>query len=105
MRPHDCLWIRPSIQIPGWHVALVELHVIQVHRAVPNADLVSRHSDHALDVALGRIPWVAEDDNVAALDGFKVIDEFVDEDALLVFETRKHAGALNFYRLVQKDND
>jgi len=46
-----------------------------------------------------------EDDHVAALDGLKAINKFVDEDAFLVGEQRGHAGAFDFYRLIEEDDD
>jgi len=49
-----------------------------------------------------RIP---EDNHVAAVNGLEAVDKFVDEDALLVGEERRHAGAFDFDRLVQEDND
>src|SRR5438477_43078 len=58
-----------------------------------------------LDVALGGIARVAENDDVAALDGLPAVDELVDEDAFLVVERGHHARAFHLHRLVEEDDD
>jgi len=50
-------------------------------------------------------PADTENDDVAALDGLKAVNKFVDEDAFLVGEQRGHAGAFDFYRLIEEDYD
>src|SRR5438270_578030 len=49
-----------------------------------------------------RIP---ENHHVAALNRLEAVDKFVDEDAFLVREQRRHAGAFDFYGLVEEDDD
>ncbi len=39
------------------------------------------------------------------MDGFKPVNKLVDEDALLVGEKRRHAGAFDFHRLIEKHDD
>ena len=51
------------------------------------------------------IQRIPEDHHVAALNRLKAIDKFIDEDPLLVGEQRRHAGAFDFYGLVEKDDD
>src|SRR6266567_72159 len=99
------LRIRPRICIRRGNVVLVQRLIVHVNLAAVNANTVARHPDHALDVALGGIARIAEDHNIPALDWFQPIYELVDEDSFLVVERGHHAGSLDFYRLVQKDDD
>ena len=39
------------------------------------------------------------------MNGFEAINELVDENAFLVGEQRRHAGAFDFDRLIKKDDD
>ena len=53
--------------------------------------------------------WVTsntEDDHIAAFDiaDAEAVCKFIDKDALLVGESRHHAGAFDFYRLINKDD-
>src|SRR5690242_16728661 len=50
-----------------------------------------------------RIP---EHHDIAALDWLEAVNKLIDEDALLIGKERSHAGAFDFYRLVEEnDND
>jgi len=51
------------------------------------------------------IERIPEHDDVSALNRLEAVDKFVDENAFLVGEQRGHAGAFDFYRLVQEDDD
>src|SRR5580704_17698786 len=99
------LGIGAGIGILIGDVVFVEGFVVDEDLTVFYADTVSSYSDDALDVSLGGVPGIAEDYDVAALDGLPAVDELIDEDALLVFEAGHHAGAFDFHRLVEKDND
>src|ERR1700733_2533802 len=97
--------IGASVGVFVGNVVFVEGFVVDKDLAVFDADSVSGCSDDAFDVAFGRVARVTEDYDVAALDGLPAIDEFVDEDALLVFEAWHHAGAFDLYWLIEKDDD
>src|SRR5690348_12005466 len=94
-----------SIEIAGRHVRLVELVAVQIKMAVANFHGVARHADHALDERFRPIERIPENDHVAALNRFEVIDKLVDENPLLIAEQRSHAGAFYFYRLIEKNDD
>ena len=93
------------VAIGGSNVGLVQLLSVDEDAALVDANAVAGDTDDALDVALGGVLRVAEDDDVAALDGFPAINELVDEDAFLVGKTGHHAGALDFHGLIDKDDD
>lgn len=78
---------------------------VDVNLSFDDADAITRHANHALDVALRRIERIVEDHDVAALDRLELVNEFVDEDALLVLEPRQHACALNAHRLIEKHDE
>src|SRR5581483_157719 len=65
-------------------VIFVQLEPVHVHASMLDPDHVTGHSDDAFDIALRRIPRVAEDHHVTAFDRLELVDEFIDEDALLV---------------------
>src|SRR6266851_7486278 len=97
--------IRARVGVIAGDVVFVERLAVHVDLAILDANPVAGNSDDALDVALRSVAWIAEDDEVAALDGLPAIDKLVDEDPLLVFEAGHHAGAFNLHRLVEKDNN
>src|SRR5216684_2325926 len=97
--------IGAGIGVIARNIVFVERLAVHIDLAVFDADTVAGNSDNALDVTLRSIARIAEDDDIAALDGLPAIDELVDEDPLLVFEAGHHAGAFNLHRLVEKDND
>ena len=86
-------------------VGFVEGEAIDQDLAMINAEVVAGKGYDALDVALGVVAGVEEDDDVAAMDGLEAVGEFVDEEAVLIFEAREHAGAFNADRLIEKQDD
>ena len=68
-------------------------------------DTVAGQRDHPLDVALFRVARIVEDHHVAAMDGRDVVDELVDEEAVVVLQARQHAGAFHAHRLVEEHDD
>ena len=78
---------------------------VEIDAAVVDADVVSGNADDALDETLGGIEGIAEDDDVAAVNGLDAIDELVDEDVFLVGEGGHHAGAFDFHRGVEEHDD
>src|SRR5713101_4755902 len=103
-RNHD-FPIRTSVGIVARHIVFVESFSVDIDLPVHNANSVPRNANNALDVAFRGVARVAEYNDVAALDRLPAIDELVDEDAFLIFETGHHAGAFNLHRLAEKDND
>ena len=87
------------------HVRLGQGFAINIHDSLANLDYLSGQADHALDERFCAVQRIPEDDHVAALDGLKAIHKFVDEDAFLVGKQRSHAGAFDFYRLIEEDDD
>ena len=103
-RQHD--WRRRShIAKTLRHIRLRDVDAIHVDATVVDFETISGQCDHALDVALGRVLWVIEDDNVAAADVLEVIHKLVDEDAVLILQPRQHAGAFDPHRLIEERND
>src|SRR5580692_1251291 len=104
LRNHD-FSIRAGVGVIVGDVIFVKRFFVDVDLAVFNADVVSGDADDALDVALRGIAGIAEDNDVAALNGLPAIDEFIDEYAFLVFEAGHHAQAFNLHWLVEKNNN
>jgi len=73
--------------------------------AMVDEDGVAGERDDALDVAFFRIAGIVEDDDVAAGDFFKVEEELVDEEAILIAQLGLHAGAFNAHGLVEHGDD
>ena len=86
-------------------VRLIDGVAVDVDDALPNFDTFARQSDDALDKRFRMVERVPENDDVAPMNRLETIHKFVDEDALLVGEERRHAGAFDLDRLVQEDND
>src|SRR5580698_6646243 len=97
--------IRAGIYVVAGNVVFIKRLSVHVNLAAFDADSVPGNSNDALDVTLRRVARIAEDNDVAALNGLPAIDELVDEDAFLVFEAGHHAGAFNLHRLVEKNDD
>jgi hypothetical protein len=93
------------VYVSEWHVVFVNGISIHIDLSSFDANAIPRYTDHAFDETLGRIAGIPEDHNVSALDRFEAVDEFINEDTLLIIEGRHHAGAFNFHWLVQKDDD
>jgi len=87
------------------HVGFADGAVVDVHVAVVDADGVAGEGNDALDVALGVVAGIEEDDDVAAVDGFETIGELVDEEAILILQAREHAGAFDADGLVEEEDD
>src|SRR5579859_277496 len=103
-RDHD-FRIGPGIQVIRGYVGFGDRFVVHVQMTIGYADAIAWQSDHSLDKALARVAWVMEHHNVSALDAFEPVDQLVDENALLVFQAGLHAAALNFHRLIEKQDD
>ena len=78
---------------------------VYIDDALPNLDLLARQTDHALDEGFRAVQGIPENDDVAALDRLEAIDEFVDENALLIGKQRRHAGAFDFHGLIEENDD
>src|SRR5271154_4178368 len=51
------------------------------------------------------VEWIPENDDIAPLNGFEAINEFIDEDAFLVGKQRSHARAFHFHWLIEENDD
>src|SRR5882724_11329590 len=87
------------------NVRLGNHFIVDVNRTAADFHRFAGQTDDALDEGLGAVQRIPENDDVAALDGLKAVNKFVDEDAFLVGEQRGHAGAFDFYRLIEEDYD
>src|SRR5260370_28699180 len=87
------------------HVRLSERRAINIHDSLTNFDDLAWQSNDTLDKGFCAVQRIPEDNYVAALDRLEAVNELVDEDALLVGEQRRHAGAFDFYRLVEEHGD
>ena len=87
------------------HVGLLQATAVHQHLPPENLDPVARNAHHSLDVVLAGVARIPEHHHVAALDAPQTVGVFVDEDTLLIGQSRHHAGALYLYRLVQEHDD
>ena len=99
------LRIGAGIGVVGGDIVFFDRIAIHVDGSIVDADAVTGDADDALDVALGRVAGIAEHDDVSAGDRLPTIDELIDEDALLIFQTGHHAGAFDLHRLIKEDDD
>src|SRR6185312_4822508 len=95
---------RTVVEVVAGYVGLFQRLVIHVHLPLDDAHPISGNPNHPLDVALRGIKRIVEDHDVSPLNRLQLVNEFVDENALLVLETRKHAGALDTDWLVKEDD-
>ena len=87
------------------HVWLGERHTVHVYDSFADFHHFARQRDDALDERLRTVQRIPEDDNISALDGLETVDKFVNEDALLIGEQRRHAGAFDLHGLIEEDDD
>src|SRR5258708_31894325 len=78
---------------------------IDVDGALPNFHRFARQTDHALYEGFRMIERIPEHDHIPTVNGLEAVDKLIDENAFLVGEQRSHAGAFDFYRLVQEDDN
>src|SRR2546423_828715 len=76
-----------------------------VDGALPALYGLTRQADHALNGGFRMIEGIPEHDHITALNWLEAVDKIVDENAFLVGEQRRHAGAFDLHRLVQEDDD
>jgi hypothetical protein len=87
------------------NVGFGERDAVDPDRSVVDAEVVSGKGDDSLDVALGAVLGIEEDDHVAAVDVLKAVGELVDEETILILEHGKHAGAFYADWLVEEEDD
>src|ERR1700683_2115840 len=78
---------------------------VYVDAPLPDINRISWQPDYALDKGFRPVERIPEDHDVASPNRLEAINELVDEDALLIGNHRGHAGAFDFYGLVEKDDD
>ena len=86
-------------------VRFVEEAAVHINAAAADFDGFAGEGDDALDEGFAAVERIPKNDDVAALDGTKVIEEFVNENALFVVQERGHAGAFNFDGLIKENDD
>jgi len=86
-------------------VGLDEGVVVDEDAAVVDAELVAGGGDDALDVALGLVVGIEEDDDIAAVDLADVVGELINEEAVFILELGEHAGAFDAHRLIEEGDD
>ena len=94
-----------AVEIVRGNVGLAVGMSVDVDVAGADFDGIAGKAHDALDERFREVARIPEDDHVAAIDGLKAIDKFVDEDALLIGEQRGHASAFDLHRLVEKNED
>ena len=87
------------------HVGLGNLDTVHIENTVANLDGLSRKAHYTLDEGFRAVQGVPEDDHVAPANGLEAVNKFVDEDALLIGEERRHAGAFDLHRLIEEHDD
>jgi len=70
-----------------------------------NFDRILRQTDDALNERLRAVQRIPENDHIAALNWIKPVNEFVDENSLLIGDQGGHAGAFDFHRLVEENDE
>src|SRR5271166_4331130 len=101
MRRHDNIRIRADVFVHLRHILFAQLTIVDVHQSVLDPHAIARYSNYALDVALRSVARITEDHHVTPLVRFQTVNKLVDEDALLVFQRRHHAGSLHLHSLVE----
>src|SRR5256885_235430 len=71
-------------------VVLIERLVVHLNNSAPDFNDVSGHANHALDIGLGWVEGIPKNNNIFPLNLLDAVDEFVDEDSLLVDQFRQH---------------
>src|SRR5271166_2735133 len=105
MRRHDNIRIRADVFVHLRHILFAQLTIVDVHQSVLDPHAIARYSNYALDVALRSVARITEDHHVTPLDRFQTVNKLVDEDPLLVFQRRHHAGSLHLHRLVEENDE
>src|SRR5262249_26337974 len=72
--PYSHRWIRICILIASRNVSLLNQLAIDINLTVANRDDISRHPEYTFDEGFAGILRIPEDDDVASVDFFKVID-------------------------------
>ena len=71
-----------------------------------NLDTVAGEADNALNVRLTRVQRVVENDQITPVDIIRpqLVFVLINEDALLIGQSGHHAGAFDFYGLVNEND-
>src|SRR5690349_18190637 len=96
---------RAIVEVFAGNVCFFDGMAVDVDLPFDDTNTVSGNANHTLDVALRWIKRIMKDNDIASLDRLKLVNELVDEDALLVLQTRQHAGAFHTHWLIKKDNE
>src|SRR5882724_4729441 len=87
------------------NVGLRKRLAIHIDDAAANLyDFIGQRDD-ALDERFAAVQRIPENDHVTALNRLKAVHKFIDEDAFLIGKERRHAGAFDFHRLIEKNDD
>src|SRR5215472_579884 len=105
VRPHHRFRIGRGVQKLLRHIRFLQQSSVYVDMPVGNPDAVAGQRNYALNEALAAIARVAKDHDVAARNVLPPVNQFVDEDAFLVFQSGLHAAALDLHRLIDEEND
>ena len=111
--PHDevvPLWnhLRPPIFVAAvlaGDVIVANRYVVDVYLAVHDAHRISFFTDDPLDERLVRVEGVEEHHDVASTGFADAVNEFVDDEAVLVLEGGRHALALDSRDLESESDD
>ena len=89
----------------GRHVVVVQRDVVDVDVAVHDPDRVAFPGDHALDEHLLGVERVVEHDDVARTRLAELVDQLVDDQAIVILERRRHAQAVDARHLEAERDD
>src|SRR5581483_6930040 len=104
MRGHRGLRHGLKVEIFTRNIRFFDGLAINVYLAVDDSDAIARNPDHAFYVAFGWVERRMEDNDVATFNRLELVDQFVDENALLVLQSRQHTGPFHSNGLIQKEN-
>src|ERR1700684_2756109 len=97
--------ITRTIQITWRNINFLLLFAVHIQAPTAQLDRFPRQTNYSLDKRLRLIKGIPEHDHVAPLNRLEPVHKFVDKNALLIAQQRRHAGAFHFHRLVEENYD
>ena len=97
--------VRPEIIGLGRNIRFRQEFPVQINLPLANFNRILWQPDDALDERLRAVQRIPENDDIAALNRIESVNEFVDENPLLIGDQGSHAGAFDFYRLVEENDN
>jgi len=76
---------------------------IDIDQTLPDLNGLARQADNALNERLPGVKRITEDHNIAALNRLEMVDKPVYNNRVIIGKQRSHTSALNFHRLINKN--